>query len=196
MLTIAGGVIIGILGLWVIIAIIGAIFENIEEIALGCAVLFGVIALIGVWAFLDGMWPEIDWIKTAFATAGGLFAALVAILLIRESRLVRKIRLKEESSPPRQEEASLPNEVEAVTCSVSPASAEKLDEAMPQVAAAPIVQETEDEWRARIARELRLSREPKWPPIAANSYLGKDTEELFSEYVKWKGKREQGEDTS
>ena len=72
-------------------------------------------------------------------------------------------------------------------------SAENLDTTMPQSAAEPITQETEEEWRARVARELRISREPKRPPTATKTYLDKDTEELFSAYIQSKDKPKRGD---
>lgn len=90
MLTIAGGIVLGLLALGLIGAILRAIIENAEEIAVGCTFLLGAAALLGLWAFLDAQWPEIDWIKTAFALAGGLFAAMLAIGFVIDSPLVRE----------------------------------------------------------------------------------------------------------
>lgn len=196
MLTIAGGVIIGILGLWAILALIGVIAENAEDIAQGCAVVVGVIALIGAWAFLDEMWPEIDWIKTAFAAVGGGFAAFVAMAMIWDSGPVRKLRSKGALNLQSKEEVSPPDEVEEAIYPAPPVSTQIIEVAKPQAAPEPIAEESEQEWRARVARELRLSRQPKWPRMASKSYLDKDTEELFSAYVKWKDTRTRDEDGS
>lgn len=188
MLTIAGGVIIGILGLWAILALVGVIVENAEDIALGFAVVVGVIVLIGAWAFLDEMWPEIDWIKTAFAAVGGGFTAIVAMAMIWDSGPVRKLRSKEVPNPQSRDEVSPPDEVEEATHAAPPVAAQKIEVTKTQAAPEPIAEESEQEWRARVARELRLSREPKWPRMASKSCLDEDSEKLFSEYLKWKGK--------
>jgi hypothetical protein len=91
MLTIAGGIILGVLGLWVIIAIMGMIADNTEEIAGGCAVIIGLLIVIGIWAWLDSEWPEIDWIKTALALIGGALAILVAIGLVLDTPLAKRM---------------------------------------------------------------------------------------------------------
>lgn len=99
MLTIAGGVILGVLGLWAIIALVGMIAENTEEIAAGCAVIIGLLIVIGVWAWLDSEWPEIDWIKTALALAGGALAILVAIGLLLDTPLAKRMLAKKSAAP-------------------------------------------------------------------------------------------------
>ena len=99
MLTIAGGVILGVLGLLAIIAAMGIIAENAEEIAAGCAVIVGLLIVIGVWAWLDSEWPEIDWIKTALAVIGGALAILVAIGLLIDTPLAKRMRSKNSVVP-------------------------------------------------------------------------------------------------
>ena len=91
MLTIAGGVILGVLGLLAIIAAMGIIAENAEEIAAGCAVIVGLLIIIGVWAWLDSEWPQIDWIKTALAVIGGALAILIAIGLLIDTPLAKRM---------------------------------------------------------------------------------------------------------
>ena len=94
MLAIAGGVIIGFLGLWAILALIGTIAENGEEIAQGCAFILGLLVIIGFGVWLDSEWPEIDWMKTAVAALGILFAIGVAIGHFYDSPLGEKLRSK------------------------------------------------------------------------------------------------------
>ena len=70
MLEIAGGVILGGLGIMLIIWLIGLISENADEVAAGCGLVLAALAVFGVWYFLDSEFPEIDWIKTALAFFG------------------------------------------------------------------------------------------------------------------------------
>ena len=167
----------------VIIAIIGAIIENAEEVAQGCALLICVIALIGTWAFLDDTWPEIDWVRTAFALGGGLFGALVVFAIAWDSRLIRKLRSRKVSPTSIEVEISSKNDFETTPSSTPFVQVEKLDDVVPQADAEIVIQETEDEWRTRVARELRLSREPKLPARFSKS---PPDNEIFSEYIKWK----------
>ncbi len=74
MLTIAGGVILGLFGFALILWIISLIVSNSEAIGVGFFILLAILAVYGAWAFLDAQWPEIDWIKTAFALIGGIIA--------------------------------------------------------------------------------------------------------------------------
>ncbi|OYY67999.1 MAG: hypothetical protein B7Y44_10460 [Sphingomonadales bacterium 28-55-16] len=76
MLEIAGGVILGGLGILIILWLIGLIAENAEDIASVFGILLAALAVFGVWYFLDSEFPEIDWIKTAFA----LFGIIILIL--------------------------------------------------------------------------------------------------------------------
>ena len=70
MLEIAGGVILGGLGIILILWLIGLIAENAEDIASVFGFLLAALAVFGVWYFLDSEFPEIDWIKTALAFFG------------------------------------------------------------------------------------------------------------------------------
>lgn len=90
MLEIAGGVILGGLGILLILWLIGLMAENAEEIAAGCGFLLIAIAVFGVWYFLDTEFPEIDWIKTAFAALGILFLAAIIIEIIYEKYFKEK----------------------------------------------------------------------------------------------------------
>jgi hypothetical protein len=99
MLTIAGGVILGVLGLLAIIVVIGVIAENAEEITAGCAVIIGLLVVIAVWAWLDSEWPEIDWIKTAFAVIGGALAILIAFGLLLDTPLAKSMRSRNSVFP-------------------------------------------------------------------------------------------------
>ena len=78
MLEIAGGVIIGGLGIIVILWLIGLAASNAEEIGAGCGLILAALAVYGGWYFLDSEFPEIDWIKTAFA----LFGIIILILSV------------------------------------------------------------------------------------------------------------------
>ena len=99
MLTIAGGVILGVLGLLAIIAAMGIIAENAEEIASGCAVIVGLLIVIGVWAWLDSEWPEIDWIKTALAAIGVALAILIAFGLLLDTPLAKRMLPRNSAVP-------------------------------------------------------------------------------------------------
>lgn len=92
MLTIAGGVILGGLGLLAIIAVMQVIDDNAEEIGVGCAVVVGLLAVVGVGAWLDSKWPEIDWIKTALALIGGCLAIFIAFGPLIDTPLVKRMR--------------------------------------------------------------------------------------------------------
>ena len=59
MLAIAGGVTLGILGVIAILWLVSAVIENQAEVAQGCALILGLIVIIGVWVWLDNEWPEI-----------------------------------------------------------------------------------------------------------------------------------------
>ena len=88
MLEIAGGVIIGGLGILLILWLIGLIAENAEEIASVVGFLLAALAVFGVWYFLDSEFPEIDWIKTAAALIGAIFlgaATYGVIVTIKEN---------------------------------------------------------------------------------------------------------------
>jgi hypothetical protein len=78
MLEIAGGVILGGLGIILILWLIGLMAESAEEIAAGCGLLLIALAVFGVWYFLDSEFPEIDWVKTAFAFFGIIILILSA----------------------------------------------------------------------------------------------------------------------
>jgi hypothetical protein len=93
MLTIAGGVILGVIGLWVILAIAGVILSSLEEIAAGCIVIIGFLAIIGVFVWLDSEWPEIDWFRTALAGMGLLFSAFIAFIAILDFPVLKKTKL-------------------------------------------------------------------------------------------------------
>jgi hypothetical protein len=95
MLAIAGGIILGVIGLLAILWLVGAVIENQEEVAQGCAFIVGLLFIIGIGAWLDSEWPEINWIKTAFAAIGCLFAALMAVALFHDSPLLQKKTDKE-----------------------------------------------------------------------------------------------------
>ena len=95
MLAIAGGIILGVIGLLAILWLVGAVIENQEEVAQGCAFIVGLLVIIGIGAWLDSEWPEINWIKTAFAAIGCLFAALMAFAFFHDSPLLLKMTGKE-----------------------------------------------------------------------------------------------------
>lgn len=192
MLTIAGGIVLGFLALGLIGAILGAIVENAEEIAVGCTFLLGAAALLGLWAFLDAQWPEIDWIKTAFALAGGLFAAMLAIVVVIDSPLVKKLRNRK-SDPAGSSESQAEGLADSSDLSV-----EAMESAHHnlKVTTTPLyeeskaeIDETEDQWRQRVARELRLSRLPKMPSNGSSNYRSREEAELFQAYLKWKDER-------
>jgi hypothetical protein len=87
MLEIAGGVILGGLGIIVILWLIGLAASNAEEVGAGCGLILAALAVYGGWYFLDSQFPEIDWIKTAFALIGAIFLALFiygAIISIKD----------------------------------------------------------------------------------------------------------------
>jgi hypothetical protein len=98
MLVIAGGIILGVIGLLAILWLVGAVIENQEEIAQGCAFIVGLLIIIAIGAWLDSEWPEINWINTALAVVGCLFAALMAFALLHDSPLFRK---KTDKEPPK-----------------------------------------------------------------------------------------------
>lgn len=88
MLEIAGGVIIGGLGIIVILWLIGLAASNAEEIGAGCGLILAALAVYGGWYFLDSEFPEIDWIKTAAALIGAIFlgaATYGVIVTIKEN---------------------------------------------------------------------------------------------------------------
>ena len=90
MLEIAGGVIIGGLGILLILWIIGLIAENAEEIASVVGFLLAALAVFGVWYFLDSEFPEIDWIKTAFALFGIIILILSAYGYFKSPKMTEK----------------------------------------------------------------------------------------------------------
>jgi hypothetical protein len=53
MITIAGGVILGVIGLVVIGAIISWMSENAEVVGIGCAGIIGLAVLYALWASLN-----------------------------------------------------------------------------------------------------------------------------------------------
>ena len=90
MLEIAGGVIIGGLGIIVILWLIGLMAENVEEIASVVGFLLAALAVFGVWYFLDSEFPEIDWIKTAFALFGIIILILSAYGYYKSPKMTEK----------------------------------------------------------------------------------------------------------
>lgn len=90
MLEIAGGVILGGLGILLILWLIGLIAENAEEIASVVGFLLAALAVFGVWYFLDSEFPEIDWIKTAFALFGIIILMLSAYGYYKSPKMTEK----------------------------------------------------------------------------------------------------------
>lgn len=90
MLEIAGGVILGGLGIILILWLIGLIAENTEEIAAGCGLFLIALAVFGVWYFLDSEFPEIDWVKTAFAFFGIIILMLSAYGYYKSPKMTKK----------------------------------------------------------------------------------------------------------
>lgn len=90
MLEIAGGVIIGGLGILLILWLIGLIAENAEEIASVVGFLLAALAVFGVWYFLDSEFPEIDWIKTAFALFGIIILILSVYVYYKSPKMTEK----------------------------------------------------------------------------------------------------------
>lgn len=196
MLTIAGGIVLGFLALGLIGAILGAIIENGEEIAAGCTFLLGASALLALWAFLDAQWPEIDWIKTAFALAGGLFAAMLAIVVVIDSPLVKKLRNRKNDlvSPLELPVEGLADSSELFVEAMESAPHNLKASSTPLCEeSTAVIEETEDQWRRRVARELRLSRLPKMPSNRSTNYLSREEKELFQAYLKWKDERRDDE---
>jgi len=194
MLTIAGGIGLGFFALAVIGAILGVIAENIEEIAAGCVLLSGVAAVVGVWAFLDDQWPEIDWVKTALAVICCAFIGWIAIAALLSSELISRLLGKKADDLP-LDNGSLATQRDFEKAQKSgtdevcaPAQAVQLLEDIVEEAAEPQREETEDEWRRRVARELRLSRLPKPPSKSAIVSRGQEFDEFFQAYLKWKDK--------
>lgn len=90
MLEIAGGVILGGLGILLILWLIGLIAENAEDIASVFGFLLAALAVFGVWYFLDSEFPEIDWIKTAFALFGIIILMLSAYGYYKSPKMTEK----------------------------------------------------------------------------------------------------------
>lgn len=90
MLEIAGGVILGGLGILLILWLIGLIAENAEEIASVVGFLLAALAVFGVWYFLNSEFPEIDWIKTAFSLFGIIILVLSAYGYYKSPKMTEK----------------------------------------------------------------------------------------------------------
>jgi len=189
MLTIAGGVILGVIGLWLIFALIGTISENIEEIAQGCALVIGLLVVLGFALWLDSEWPEIDWTKTAFAAVGLLLATILVMGLFLGSPIFKKSQTEKSSSKLKKNLSPPEHRPEQANYSDPPAPPEKRDMAATQNTDEPVSEETEEEWKFRVARELRISREGKQSIAPKQNFPDDDVKEILSEYLKWKDKK-------
>lgn len=189
MLTIAGGVILGVIGLWLIFALIGTISENIEEIAQGCALVIGLLVVLGFALWLDSEWPEIDWTKTAFAAVGLLLATILVMGLFLGSPIFKKSQTEKSSSKLKKNLSPPEHRPEQANYSDPSAPPEKRDMAATQNTDEPVSEKTEEEWRFRVARELRISREGKQSIAPKQNFPDDDVKEILSEYLKWKDKK-------
>jgi hypothetical protein len=189
MLTIAGGVILGVIGLWLIFALIGTISENIEEIAQGCVLVIGLLVVLGFALWLDSEWPEIDWTKTAFAAVGLLLATILVTGLFLGSPILKKSQTEKSSSKLKKNLSSPEHCPEPANYSDPPAPPDKRDMAATQNTDEPVSEETEEEWTFRVARELRISREGKQSIAPKQNFPDDDVKEILSEYLKWKDKK-------